>query len=219
MPAGKILDLRKLLAERFPQEPLPASDQLITGLPLFDQTLGGLLKGAVTELISVPPNAGSASIMAALLCRMARDRSFLALIDGRDSFAPEGMDPVALRHLLWVRCREAKEGIKAADLLLRDGNFPLVILDLVLNPLAELRKIPSSTWYRLQRLVELIPSVFLVLTPRSMINSAQCKLVLENRWSLLQLDAPAEDLQGQMRLQIERAQPNKWKREQLAHAG
>ncbi len=137
----------------------------------------------------------------------------------RETFAPEGMDPVALRHLLWVRCREAKEGIKAADLLLRDGNFPLVILDLVLNPLAELRKIPSSTWYRLQRLVELIPSVFLVLTPRSMINSAQCKLVLENRWSLLQLDAPAEDLQGQMRLQIERAQPNKWKREQLAHAG
>ena len=66
--------------------------------------------------------------------------------------------------------------MQAADLLLRDGNFPLVILDLVLNPVEELRKIPPSNWYRLQRLVEPAPTAFLVLTPRSMISSAQWKL-------------------------------------------
>ena len=103
--------------------------------------------------------------------------------------------------------------MQAADLLLRDGNFPLVILDLVLNPLAELRRIPLSNWYRLQRLVEPAPSAFLVLTPRSMISSAQWKLVLENRWTLSQLDTAAMDLWAQLQVRVQRAQPNKWRRE------
>ena len=102
--------------------------------------------------------------------------------------------------------------MQAADLLLRDGNFPLVILDLVLNPVAELRKIPQSNWYRLQRLVEPAPTAFLVLTPRSMISSAQWKLALENRWTLPQLDWVAADFQAQLQIRLQRAQPNKWRR-------
>ena len=102
--------------------------------------------------------------------------------------------------------------MQAADLLLRDGNFPLVILDLVLNPVAELRKIPQSNWYRLQRLVEPAPTAFLVLTSRSMISSAQWKLALENRWTLPQLDWAAADLQAQLQIRLQRAQPNKWRR-------
>ncbi len=191
MAANRIIDLRKLLTERFPQEPLPPADRLVTGLPVFDETLGGgLTKGAMTELISASPSAGSASIIAALLQRACRERYFIALIDGRDSFDPQSIGGAALRHLLWVRCRKASEAMQAADLLLRDANFPLVILDLILNPLAELSRIPTSNWYRLQRLVEPAPTAFLVLTPRSMISSAQWKLVLENRWTLPQLDWP-----------------------------
>ena len=93
------------------------------------------------------------------------------------------------RHLLWVRCTKTLEAVKAADLLLRDGNFPLVVLDLVLNPAEELRKIPQTSWYRLQRLVEPVPTAFLVLTRRSIISSAQLKLVLENTWTLRDLQA------------------------------
>jgi hypothetical protein len=214
MAANRIIDLRTLLAERFPQEPLPPADRFITGLPAFDETLGGgLTKGAMTELTSVPPNAGSASIIAALLQRACRERYFIALIDGRDSFDPQFIGDAALRHLLWVRCRKASEAIQAVDLLLRDGNFPLVILDLVLNPLAELGRIPTSNWYRLQRLVEPGPTAFLVLTPRSMISSAQWKLALENRWTLLQLDWVPDDLQARLKIRVQRVQPNKWRRE------
>ena len=217
MAASSIIDLRKLLAERFPQEPLPAGERLVTGLPLFDHSLaGGLTKSAVTELSSPPGQAGSASLIAALLQWAARERSFLALIDGRDSFDPAssaGLASGALPHLLWVRCRKASEAVQAADLLLRDGNFPLVILDLVLNPLAELRKIPQSNWYRLQRLVELAPTAFLVFTPRNMISSAQWKLSLQNRWTLPQLNAEATGLHGQLQADLQRAQPNKWRSE------
>ena len=210
MAAGKIVDLRKLLAERFPQERLPAGDRLVTGLRIFDETLdGGLTKGAITELTSAPGNAGSATIIASLLQRAGRGRYFIALIDGRDSFDPSASDGIggsALRHLLWVRCRKATEAMQAADLLLRDGNFPLVILDLVLNPGEELRKIPQTHWYRLQRLVEPASTAFLVLTARNMISSAQWKCTLENRWTLSQLDEETADLQAQLKIRVQRAQ-------------
>lgn len=217
MATGAIIDLRKLLAERFPEEPLSAPERLLTGLPIFDQTLEpGLSKGAITELSAPFPSAGSATIIGALLERAGRDRYFMALIDGRDSFDPEPFTNRWLRHLLWVRCHRVNEAMAAADLLLRDGNFPLVILDLVLSPLRELGKIPSSNWYRLQRLVEPAPTAFLVLTPRSMISSAQYKLVLENRWRLGQLELETRELHAQLRARVERAQPNKWRREALA---
>src|SRR5438552_2824675 len=224
--SGKVVDLRKLLAERFPQAPASAEGRLITGLSFLDQTIGGgLPKGAITELISSQVSAGSASLIHALiqsasgtavpavgqagiLSAAGRTRcgepamkdsagetpSFptdkmsvprpVALIDGRDSFDPQPLGNACLRHLLWVRCNKAFEAIKAADLLLRDGNFPLVIVDLVLNPPEELRKIPQTSWYRLQRLVEPISAVCLVLTRQSMVGSAQLKIVLENFWTL-----------------------------------
>jgi hypothetical protein len=221
MAVSKIVDLRQLLAERFPREALSATNQFAIGLPSFDAALnGGLTKGAITELITPPVSAGSASLIAVLLQRACRDRSFIALVDGRDSFDPQSIGGEALRHLLWVRCRKATEAVQAADLLLRDGNFPLVILDLVLNPAMELRRIPSSNWYRLQRLVEPAPTAFLVLTPQSMISSAQWKLVLENRWMLPQLDWEAADLRAQLQIRVQRAQPNKWRSEPaLARAG
>jgi hypothetical protein len=212
MARSKIVDLRKLLAERFPHEPLPAAGRLVTGLPVFDAVLaGGFSKGAITELTSARSSAGSASLIAALLQRAQDDRYFIALIDGRDSFDPQPLGAAALRHLLWVRCRKASEALQAADLLLRDGNFPLVILDLVLNPVEELRKIPQTNWYRLQRLVEPAPTACLVLTRRSMISSAQWKLTLENCWTLPQLDWPADDLRAQLKIGAQRARPNKWR--------
>ncbi len=189
MPASsKVLDLRNLLAERFPQRQLAAQARLSTGIAaLDDATSGGLPKGAITELTSPNLSAGSASLISRLLCRAHAERYFLALIDGRDSFDPQAIGNAALRHLLWVRCTKAMEAVKASDLLLRDGNFPLVILDLVLNSAEELRKIPQTSWYRLQRLAEPLPTAFLVLTRRSMISSAQVKLVLENNWRLADL--------------------------------
>lgn len=221
MAKSQIVELRKLLAERFPQEPLPEADRLVTGLRALDEaTAGGLAKGAITELSSAPPSAGSATLVAALLQRACRERYFIALIDGRDSFDPESIGRPALRHLLWVRCGQATEAMQAADLLLRDGNFPLVILDLVVNPVPELRKIPQSHWYRLQRLVEPTPSAFLVLTRQSMISSAQWKLALENRRTLPQLDWEADDLQAQLKIRVRRVQPNKWRSDPgIAQAG
>lgn len=184
-----VVDLRKLLAERFPQRTAPTAAVLTSGLVTLDEASGGgLPKGAITEVISPQMSAGSASLIHALLQSAQLDRYFIALIDGRDSFDPCSLANSCLRHLLWVRCTKALEAVKAADLLLRDGNFPLVIVDLVLNAPEELRKIPQTSWYRLQRLVESVPTACLVLNRQSMVSSAQLKIVLENSWSLKNLE-------------------------------
>jgi hypothetical protein len=205
---GKIIDLRKLLAERFPHAPSVAPACLVTGLSFLDPAIGGgLPKGAITELISPRVSAGSASLIHALLQSAQRDHYFVVLIDGRDSFDPCSLDNSCLRHLLWVRCIKALEAVKAADLLLRDGNFPLVIVDLVLNPPEELRKIPQTNWYRLQRLVEASSTACLVLSRHSMVSSAQLKIVLENSWTLESFEEEAAISRLRIRLQRSRLQP------------
>ena len=251
---GKIIDLRKLLAERFPHTPAAAATRLVTDLSFLDQAIGGgLPKGAITELISPRISAGSASLIHMLLqgdppgstqarmlsgvadetpanptdspgdesVRLADKMSVLrpvALIDGRDSFDPSasgGLGNACLHHLLWVRCTKALDATKAADLLLRDGNFPLVIVDLVLNPPADLSKIPQTSWYRLQRLVESAPTACLVLTRQGMVSSAQLKIVLENSWTL----ETFEDESAISRLQIRVQRPQlHWENAQMGGA-
>ena len=102
---GVIIDLRKALAERFPQRLQPATTILGTGIPFLDQiTGGGFPKSAITELISPRASAGSASLIHSFLRSAHRDQHFVALIDGSDSFDPGSSDNSALHHLLWVRC-------------------------------------------------------------------------------------------------------------------
>jgi hypothetical protein len=77
----------------------------------------------------------------------------------------------------------------------------LVIVDFVLNSPEELRKIPQTNWYRLQRLVELAPTACLVLTRYEMVGSAQLKLVLESSWNLDNLE---HDAIARLRFRVQR---------------
>jgi hypothetical protein len=186
---GRLDHLRQLLAERFPHLPSTPEDHFQTGQSLLDTVLGdGLPKGAITEITSPGLSAGSASLIAALVRAAGKARYFMALIDGRDSFDPGPLGDGSLQHLLWVRCEKAIDAMKAADLLLRDGNFALVLLDLVLNSPNELQKIPQTNWYRLQRLVEPSSTTLVVFSRRNMVASARLKLVLQNQWTLGSLE-------------------------------
>jgi hypothetical protein len=202
--SAKIIDLRNLLAQHFPHHSCTTASHLSTGLSCLEEAIGGgLPRAAITELISPKTSSGSASLIRALIHCAYRDHYFLALIDGRDSFDPSGLHNEWLQHLLWIRCSKASEGVKAADLLLRDGNFPLVIMDLVLNAPEELRKIPQTNWYRLQRLVEMLPTACLVLTRYEMVSSAQLKLVLENSWNIQTFET--ENALSRLRIVVKRS--------------
>jgi hypothetical protein len=183
---NNIVQIRQFLAEKFPgvrigSEPAPVRDAPVwtTGLSALDNVLpGGLERAALTELCAPENSWGSALVMRQLIRHAAATHQWIALIDGVDSFDPGAFDNATLEHLLWLRCHNGAEAVKATDLVLRDGNLPIVILDLVLNPARELRKIPSSTWYRFQRLVEEGAAAFLAITPTPMASSAKHRIFL-----------------------------------------
>lgn len=196
----KIIHLRELLAERFPSEPVcRGGAQVATGIRHFDALLeGGLWQGTVTELTCRPASGGSASVLAGVLRFAAIESRPVALVDGRDSFSPEG----PLTHLLWVRCRDAAQALQATDLLVRDGNLGLVILDLRAN--RDLRGIPSTQWYRLQRATESSPSALLVLTPHPMVPSAQMKFTLDAELPIGALNEQQSELLDRLQIQLAR---------------
>ena len=212
MPAsGNIVELRRVLAERFPHASLTlerrkSGASRATGVPTLDELLGGgLPQGELTELVGAGEGSGSAQVLHAVLQRTASDGQFLALVDGADSFDVDTVEPDILARLLWVRCAQTEEALKAADLLLRDRNFPVVVLDLKLNPLAELRKISSSVWFRFRRLLEQNQTTFLVVTPHPLVGSAACRVQVESRLSLGALEQSPSVVLSQLQFALLRS--------------
>jgi hypothetical protein len=197
-----ILDLRRMLADRFPGAQTGFRQSragfLPTGIPALDHLLGGgLPKGEVTELVGDGPGSGSAQALHALLAQTAADGRFLALVDGADSFDIDAPTPASLERLLLVRCRSAEEALKAADLLLRDRNFPLVALDLKLNPPAQLRRVQASVWHRLGRIAEHNGTTLLVVTPFPMVGAVTVRVEARSGLRMKTLEAtPSEVIAG-----------------------
>jgi hypothetical protein len=175
MPASpKIIELRKILAERFPQE---KGTHLLTptGWPPLDSLLGGgLPKGSITQLIVPHISAGGAIVLHEIIEAMHEHSQCVALIDGKNSFEPSTDYPL----LLWIRCQNAVQALKATDLVLRDSNLPFSILDFKQNSDTELRKIPGTIWYRFQRILEENKSTLLAITRSPVVSSAQINITL-----------------------------------------
>lgn len=186
----KLVELRALLAEKFPQAAAKTGGVFPTGVPEAD-----LQRGIVTE-VSGSSGCG-ALFLEALIHSAQTNGAMVALVDGASGFDPAQL-PAGSR-LLWVLCKEAQSAIKAADLLLRDGNLPLVVLDLQMNPFTELSRIPATTWYRFQRILEQTDAAFAILTPRPTVSSAAARLILRNRWTLRAM----RQRRSELRLEVE----------------
>jgi hypothetical protein len=220
-PVKNILQLRQLLAERFPAvrtlsetQPARASAVHPTGIAPIDTLFnGGLPARGIIELVC--PGAGGALILPQFLRQARASGQWLALIDGLDSFDPTSLAPDTLARLLWVRCRDAAQALQAADLLLRDGNLSLVLLDLRINPPAQLRKISGTVWHRFQRLLEQTPTALLVITPRALVSSAQARLTVRGMFTLDALEQSDEESLAQLEFQL---QPRRMFAEEPPHA-
>lgn len=174
----KLAALRRQLAERFPTVPRTLGRVLATGIPTLDQATGGLPLSAVTELVCAAPSCGSHLLLGQLLASTRATRTRVALIDSTDSFDPASFNEDLLAHLVWVRCASTAAALNAADLLARDANLGLVFLDLRRAPAADLRRMPATHWYRLQRAVEPSDLALVVATPRASVPSAHLRLQL-----------------------------------------
>ncbi len=147
----------------------------------------------------------SATIIHALIEGAHATGRHLVLVDAGNSFDPDGQTDEHLAGLLWVCCAGPPQAIKATDLLLRDGNLPLVVLDLMACAEKEVRAIPGTYWYRLQRITEANGSVALVLTPVPVVASAVCNLRLSRRLGLNTLDLLRGQLIAQLHAEAERS--------------
>lgn len=204
-PNAAICDLRQLLAERFPVAVTRQGLFFPTGIPLLDAALdGGLWKGGLTEISGTGPSAGCQSVLAGVLEASAEARRPVALIDGADEFDPQPMGPETLAWLLWVRCGQMTHFFKAADLILRDGNLPVVLLNLRGCPRESVRRIPNTTWYRLQRIVEQSAVACLIATPYFMVSSAQFRVELRGTFGVADLDRDRTELFARMKFQLTR---------------
>src|SRR5262249_25037995 len=141
-----------------------------SGISSLDARLGGgFPRGQLSELVG-PRSSGRTSLLLQLAAEATARGELVAVVDALDmldveSAATAGVD---LARLLWIRghvvpnpgmCgdlnqRALERAIRAFTLVLQAGNFGLVVLDVAEAPAQALRRLPFTTWMRLQRMVE-----------------------------------------------------------------
>jgi recombination protein RecA len=182
------LDLRGRVTSPFNYRDRHDFQLVSTGIPEIDSCVGGLPRGAMTEIYG-PPCSGRTSLLISALASRTADGEVCALIDARDTFDPYTASAagVELKQLLWVRCRNIDQALRATDLLIQAGGFGLVAIDLGdVSPKAA-RHVPLHAWFRFRRAVEDTPTILLLVEQES--NAKTCaSLVLRldaqpARWS------------------------------------
>lgn len=205
--AATVASLRQLLAERFPQASRPAGGVVPTGIPSADEAAGGLPRHALSELICPAPSAGGHLFIAQLLAGTRARSARVALIDAADQFDPCSLPPEELEHLVWVRCARPGDALPVADLLVREDNFDLVVLDLSALALPVLRRIRAAAWQRLQRAAEQTDLAFLVLSPCTLVPGARLRLQLGRPHGLAALELERPHLAVDLEVFVQRQRP------------
>jgi recombination protein RecA len=179
MPLARV-DLESLLRTRRldrtlttalpPLDPRDEAACAPSGVPSLDARLGGgFPRGQLSEVVG-PRSSGRTSVILQTMAAATARGELVALVDALDmldveSGAAAGVD---LDRVLWIRghvvsnpglCRDTnqralEQAIRAFSLVLQAGNFGLVIFDAAEAPAEAIRRLPFTTWLRLQRMVE-----------------------------------------------------------------
>ncbi len=164
---------------RFPTPVRKLAGGLATGVRSIDEALGGgLPAGRLTELVSGGPGSGGQLVLARLLMTTRMERKRIALVDVADGFSPDSVPPDALQHLVWVRPLNLADALAAMDVLVRDGNYAAVVLDLRGVGERVQLNIPKSHWHRLQRAAESRPAAVLIQTTVNVVPAVPGRLIL-----------------------------------------
>ncbi|HEV2447666.1 MAG TPA: hypothetical protein VGS58_17165 [Candidatus Sulfopaludibacter sp.] len=211
MPAALLKQqFESLLGGHLDWQSRPPVDWVRSGISEVDSAIGGLPRGALTEIVG-GASSGRTSLLLSILAEATARQETCALVDAEDSFDPHSAAAagVHLERLIWVRSsHNAEHALKAADLLIQGGGFGLVIMDLGDTPPATARRISLTSWFRLRRAVEPTPTVLVSVALQS--NAKTCaSLILEcEREGVAWSGAPgASRLLRGMRIQVVRRKP------------
>jgi len=152
-----------------------APEAFPTGILAIDQETGGVPKGALTQICaSAGITSGRTTLLLSLLAQVTSKEQFCALVDASDCFDPESADAVGvcLSRMLWARCIErgmkaVEQAFKATDILIQNGGFGVIAIDLGNVDEKLIRKIPLTTWFRFARVMEALPTALVILLPFS----------------------------------------------------
>jgi hypothetical protein len=171
--------------------PLDPNDEYAVapaGVAALDASLGGgFPRGQLSELIG-PRSSGRTSLFLQILAAATGRGELVALVDALDTFdvASASAAGIDLERLLWVRgyvvpnpglCRDVnpravEQAVKALMLILQAGNFGCVVLDVADAPGEAIRRLPFTTWLRLQRILEGSQTACLLVGTEPMARSA-----------------------------------------------
>ncbi|MGH9143973.1 MAG: hypothetical protein ACRD2I_22775, partial [Vicinamibacterales bacterium] len=167
----RVRQLDRTLTTAIPQiDPTDEHALAPSGISALDARLGGgFPRGQLSELVG-PRSSGRTSLVLQMMAAATARGELVALVDALDmldaaSAVAAGVD---LARLLWIRghivtnqglCRELnqraiEQAIRAFTLVLQAGNFGLVVFDVAEAPADAVRRLPFTTWLRLQRMVE-----------------------------------------------------------------
>jgi hypothetical protein len=165
----QLLRDRRLQADAPPLRGEERFSPFSSGICTVDEMLdGGFPRGRVSE-VHGPSSSGRTGLALAVLARAIHGGSLAAWVDPFDRLDPASAAAagVLLDRLLWVRGEPRSDALPrslaAVTTLLPSGLFDLVVLDLAAAPAADLRRLPGSTWLRLQRTVEPSSTTLLLL--------------------------------------------------------
>lgn len=148
-------------------------EMLPSGISAIDRETGGIPKSALTQICSpAGSSSGKTTLLLSLMAQTTRRGEFIALVDASDCFDPASADlaGVELSHVLWVRCgekpgmRSLEQAFKTADILVQNGGFGLIAVDLGNADERLVRRVPLTTWFRFARVVEKMPAALVFLT-------------------------------------------------------
>lgn len=155
------------------------------GIPELDQQGTGMMRGCLTEICG-PASSGRTTLMLSAMREITRRGEYCALVDTSSAFNPYSgaANEVVLKNLFVVRCAaphpkltSVDKALRAVDMIVSDGGFGLVILDLgdIRPELAQ--KVPLSYWYRFRRAVESTNSCFVVVEQHPFARSCAAQVI------------------------------------------
>jgi hypothetical protein len=157
---------------------------------------GGLPRGQLSELAGAPAS-GRLTLLLQLIAAATRRGEVAAFVDTCDRLdvASAAAAGVCLDRLLWIRGdvmstgavsgvsratpaagttweRTLDRAIKALNLVLQAGGFAVVAIDLADVPAVWLKRLPFTTWLRVQRSIEGSDTACVLLSPEPLARSA-----------------------------------------------
>lgn len=166
-------------------QPAPAGEDAIASgcAPMDAQMGGGFARGAVTECVERQAGCGGQHIIHRTLHSVRLSRKPIVLIDACHHFDPASAAPPDLESLLWIRCPKALDAFKAADILLRDDTFPIIMMDLRDSPDRMWVSVRNEQWIRLQRTTAQHHCALVVWTSSARVPCARTRLALTRPFS------------------------------------